>query len=305
MPESPHRSTDTARTLTEPNAPLPGPGLQRSLSQKQLRRATRTRKIFALGTSFFFLLSVIFLILVEVGNTFNKDVARDTYFIKLDLSNIVPTSYPDAVLLNSIAQTLGLHDFYQVGLWNFCEGYNGAGITHCSKPKALYWFNPVEILLNELLAGATIAIPEDALKYLDIVETVSHWMFGLFLTGACMACVMIFITPLSVYTRWATLPIAIFSFVTALFITVATVLASAMFIIFKNALGSISELNLGAEIGKRMFAFMWIASVAAILATLVQTGLCCCCASRRDVRRGKKTGSKKAYTMTDMEKGTP
>jgi len=26
--------------------------------------------------------------------------------------------------LNSIARSLGLHDFYQVGLWNYCEGYN-------------------------------------------------------------------------------------------------------------------------------------------------------------------------------------
>lgn len=27
-------------------------------------------------------------------------------------------------LSNSIARTLGLHDFYQVGLWNYCEGYD-------------------------------------------------------------------------------------------------------------------------------------------------------------------------------------
>ena len=30
---------------------------------------------------------------------------------------------PNASLINSIAQSIGLHDFYQVGLWNFCEGY--------------------------------------------------------------------------------------------------------------------------------------------------------------------------------------
>jgi hypothetical protein len=59
------------------------------------------------------------------------------------------------VLVNSIAQTLGLRDFYQVGLWNYCEGYKNIGVTHCSKPKTLYSFNPVEILLSELLAGAS------------------------------------------------------------------------------------------------------------------------------------------------------
>lgn len=48
---------------------------------------------------------------------------RDLYFFKLDLTDILPLSVPNATLINSIARTLGLHDFYQVGLWNFCEGY--------------------------------------------------------------------------------------------------------------------------------------------------------------------------------------
>jgi hypothetical protein len=67
----------------------------------------------------------------------------------------VPSSVPNFRLLNTIAQTLGLHDFYQVGLWGFCEGYKNEGVTFCSKPQTLYWFNPVEILRNELLAGAS------------------------------------------------------------------------------------------------------------------------------------------------------
>lgn len=48
---------------------------------------------------------------------------RSLYFFKLDLADIIPTSVPNASLINSIAQTIGLHDFYQVGLWNFCEGF--------------------------------------------------------------------------------------------------------------------------------------------------------------------------------------
>jgi hypothetical protein len=105
--------------------------------------------------SFLYLIAWIFLLLVVIGNIANKPVLRSTYFLYLDLSNIIPVSVPNAVLINSIAQTIGLHDFYQVGLWNFCEGYNGDGITHCSKPETLYAFNPVEIILNELLSGAS------------------------------------------------------------------------------------------------------------------------------------------------------
>lgn len=75
--------------------------------------------------------------------------------MKIDLSNIIPLSVPNARFINSIARSIGLHDFYQVGLWNFCEGYNDEGITFCSKPETLYWFNPIEIILSELLAGAS------------------------------------------------------------------------------------------------------------------------------------------------------
>lgn len=105
--------------------------------------------------SLLYLLAWIFLVLVEVGNVANRPVLRDTYFLKLDLSNIIPLSVPNAVFINSIARSIGLHDFYQVGLWNFCEGYDNTGITGCSKPEVLYWFDPVRILVNELLSGAT------------------------------------------------------------------------------------------------------------------------------------------------------
>ena len=124
-------------------------------STVNIKRATRIRITWTLVSSFLFLITVIFLILVEVGNTSGSSIRASIYFIKLDLSQIIPASVPNAVLINSIARTIGLHDFYQVGLWNFCEGYTSDGITNCSKPKLLYWFDPVQIILSELLAGAT------------------------------------------------------------------------------------------------------------------------------------------------------
>jgi len=115
----------------------------------------RTRQIFAYVSSFFLIITVVFMILVEVGNTKVGRVLSSIYFLRLDLSDIVPVSVPNAVLINTIAQSIGLHDYYQFGLWNFCEGYVSKGITDCSAVQTLYWFNPVEILLDELLAGAT------------------------------------------------------------------------------------------------------------------------------------------------------
>jgi hypothetical protein len=146
-------SDDTAVTSTAPATASDVPTIE--LSKQQIKRATRTRKTWALLTSFFLFVALVFLILIEIANTYNKNIINDWYFIRLDLSNVVPSSVPNFALINTIAQTLGLHDFYQVGLWGFCEGYSGEGVTHCSEPRTLYWFNPVEILRNELLAGAS------------------------------------------------------------------------------------------------------------------------------------------------------
>lgn len=124
-------------------------------SHHTTKAATRTRLTFSLLSSLLFLIALVFLILVEVGNTSSHHaVVGSIYFLKLDLSHIIPQAVPQATLINSIARTLGLHDFYQVGLWNYCEGY-GSAISNCSKPKTLYWFNPVQIILSELLSGAT------------------------------------------------------------------------------------------------------------------------------------------------------
>lgn len=267
------------------------------LSKAQIKRATRTRKTWALLTSFFLFVTVVFLILVEIGGVKNRSVIRDWYFIRIDVSNIIPASVPNFALINTIAQTLGLHDFYQVGLWGFCEGYVNEGVTYCSPPKTLYWFDPVAILSSELIAGASINLPSDINDILDLIKIVSRVMFGFFLTSACLSFVLIFLMPISIISRWWTLPVAILTFINALLCTVASVIATVMFVIFRNVISSVRELNISSSIGNYLFGFMWTASAFAIFAWLVQTGLCCCCASRRDVRTGRKRGSEKAYQM--------
>lgn len=130
-------------------------------------------------------------------------------------------------------------------------------------------------------------------------------MFGFFLTSNILSFVLIFVVPFSVYTRWLALPIAILTFTNALLCTAASVIATVMFVIFRNVIGSVAELNISAELGSFMFGWMWTASAFAIFSWLVQTGLCCCCASRRDVKTGRKRGNEKAYSVNGaMGNGT-
>jgi hypothetical protein len=83
---------------------------QRKCSHKPLRTFASTCHLIAL----------IFLILVIIGNLKSRPVLRSTYFIKIGLANLIPLSVPNAQLIDSITRSIGLHDFYQVGLWNLC-----------------------------------------------------------------------------------------------------------------------------------------------------------------------------------------
>ena len=291
-----------------------------------LKKATKTRKHAVLLASICFFISVIFLILVCVasnfcgshcintrqtliGNIRKLPVIRNTWFFKLDLTNIIPASIDGLSLMNSLARSLGLHDFYQVGLWGFCEGYNDEGITKCSSPKTLWWFNPVEIILNELLPGATVALPSDINDILRLIRIASNVMFGSFLTGVCMNFISIFVAPLAVYSRWWSFPIIIWTFIAALLTTLGAVIATVMFIIFRNVITSQAGLNIGASVGTQMFAFMWVSAAFSLFGFIIHLGLACCCASRRDVRTGRKRGSKAAYRAdagaTDEKRPAP
>jgi len=250
-------------------------------------RTHLTRNV-SIISSFLFFVAVLFLLLVDIGSVRATPTLSSIYFLRLDLSQIVPASIPNAVFLNTLAQSIGLHDYYQVGLWDFCEGYVGQGITTCSKPETLYWFDPVSIILNELLAGATIAIPTQIVTYLKILKVASQVMFGLFLTGLLLNFVMCITIPLSLRNGWAQCFMTIFSLLAALCTIIASLIATAIFVILQKAVTSFSELNIGAKLGIKMFVFMWIASACTLLAWFLQTSVCCCCRKRRRREHPKK-----------------
>lgn len=253
-----------------------------------------------------YLIALVFLILVEIGSINNDPVIRDTYFLKISLANIIPASVPNAIFINTIAQSIGLHDFYQVGLWNFCEGFDGEGITYCSPTETLYWFNPVEIILNELLAGASITLPTDVIDVLRLVQLASAWMFASFLVGSILTFICIFITPLgfSSQPRWQhkarriflrQLPITILAFGSLLFTAAGSLIATIMFVIFRDQFSGAADLNIRAELGTPMLAFMWTATALNMVGFFIQIGTCCgvcCCTGRRKaVRKSQMSGT--------------
>ncbi|RYP46767.1 hypothetical protein DL768_007056 [Monosporascus sp. mg162] len=242
--------------------------------QATLKRGTRARRIW----------------IVEVGNTGGGPIRDEIYFFKLDMSDIIVKALPPGqlVLTNSIARTLGLHDFYQVGLWSFCEGYADSGITYCSEPSPTFWFNPVEVLLNELLAGASIALPSQVNDVLTILRIASHIMFGFFLSSAALNFILMVAAPVVVYSRIWSGPFSILALISTILVLVASCLGTAMSFVFQFAMNSQPDLNVHVEVGMKMLGFMWVATGFTLLAFVIHAGLCCCCTSRRDIKTGRR-----------------
>lgn len=251
-------------------------------------------------------MAVVFLILVEIGNINGDAVIRDTYFLKINLANVIPESVPNAMLINTIAQSIGLHDFYQVGLWNYCAGYNGQGITYCSPHQTAYWFNPVEIIMSELLVGASIALPSDVVTVLHIVHIASTWMFACFLVGICLSFLCMLFAPMafSKKPRWShkakriflrSLPVTILTFATLLFITAGALIATVMFVIFRNTFAGAADFNIQAKLGPEMLAFEWVAVAMTLIGFIMQIGTCCgvCCCT------GKRRAMKRQSQLTE------
>lgn len=232
----------------------------------------------------FYFITIPFLILVSIGNTHINGILNDIYFFKLDVSQIIPISVANSQLLNSVARSLGLHDFYSVGLWNYCEGYLDEGVTHCSTPKTLYWFNPVEVLVSQLLAGASIALPTQVTAILKLLQLGSQIMYAFFTAGLVLNFVLMLASPLVLKTRWFSLAISLLGAVSAILVTVAAIIATVISFAAKIALTAQDELNISANVGYKMFGFMWVAAVLTDLAFILHSAMGCCCKPDRKNR---------------------
>jgi hypothetical protein len=168
---------------------------------------------------------------------------------------------------------------------------------------------------NAWLTSTAVALPIDITQALAIARVASHWMFGLFLVGAILSFIGIFLTPLAVSSRppqsvssdplvnetvhphhrstfilLRSLPMLVFTFLTALTTIVASIVATVMFTIFRSVfMNNEVDLNIKAYLGTRMLAFMWIASALTLIGFIVQVASCCCaCCGGRKARRELK-----------------
>lgn len=131
--------------------------------------------------------------------------------------------------------------------------------------------------MSELLAGAQIALPSEAITVLTILRIGSQIMYGCFMASICVNTVLVFLSPLVIRTRWWSLVLSILAALAAIVVSLATIIATVITFAAKIALTAQDQLNIKAYVGTKMFAFMWIATVCTDVAFLLHAAMGCCC----------------------------
>ena len=75
----------------------------------------------------------------------------------------------------------------------------------------------------------------------------------------------------------------------------SSAIATAIAVTVKAQVAAHPEIGIGVTVGARMQGLMWAALGLLTVSFGVQICLCCCCASRRDVKSGRRAGSREAY----------
>ncbi|CAK7227382.1 hypothetical protein SBRCBS47491_006550 [Sporothrix bragantina] len=264
-------------------------------SPKQIWIATRARRYLIGVCCALYLVATILLIVAQTGSTSSKRPSTDIFLFRFNLSVLFDESYgsnynlADLALSDAKIESLGLHNYYQVGFWGYCVGDTPFEFTFCSRPRAFYWFNPVAILLSEMLNTSSLTMPVRVQTVLNILRVVSGVMFGTCFVGVILAGVLIFASPLAIITRWLSLPIGILAAATAMCLFIGSGLAMTMALAYRLAGSAINQINILVTVGDNMFGLVWAATALSFIGLVLHAILGFCGPSIRDVRTGRQT----------------
>ncbi|KAJ5959899.1 Actin cortical patch SUR7/pH-response regulator PalI [Penicillium vulpinum] len=279
--------------------------------------------------------SLICIIMVGLGCTkASSDTLNDLYFIRLDLSNIstgtaitseVENRLKDAHITSVTAEEISatiktfqddanIADFYDIGLWGYCEGNSTKGketVSSCTEPKAQFYFNPSSVLgMSESQLEKQLG--DGLKKTMNVYKAVSKWMFIAYLVAFIATCVQILVGIFAIFSRWGSCVTTIVSIVSFLFTLGASLTSTIMFSIAKGTLGSALDVyGVDVDMGKNIYIATWFAVAFSLGATIFWMFSTCCCSGRspyshKDRRnRNSVTAEKAPYTYEPIGAAHP
>jgi hypothetical protein len=264
----------------------------------------------------------------------SSSTLNNLYFMRVDLQNITGSGTKTATEIEDILSEYGitsvnssavsdvleklqadstLKDFYDIGLWGYCEGdisNSTSNTTSCSNPKSEYYFNPLDVwgLDNDAVKDE---LPSDYTKVMKIYKAVSKWMFIAYVIAFAMTIIEIVVGIFAICSRWGSCVTTLFAVLAFLFTTAAAITSTVLFSVIKSTAGNLLKAyGITFSMGKNIYAATWLAVAFSLAGTLFWLFSVCCCSGRspynhRNRDRGSRgiTAEKAPYTYEPLGAG--
>ncbi|KAF4221247.1 hypothetical protein CNMCM8980_003281 [Aspergillus fumigatiaffinis] len=256
--------------------------------------------------------SLVCIIMVGLGCTkSSSSTLNNLYFFRADLQNLTTSSSVTSAVssalesagvdvsssdlanaLDEAQKQLKIKDFYDIGLWGYCDGDVTSGnykTQNCSKPKAEFYFNPITIWqLND--TGVEDVLPDDLSKALNVYKNVSKWMFIAYIVAFVATIVELVVGLFAICSRWGSCVTSLVSAVSFLFITAASVTSTALFTVLKGTFNAaLKDYGIKGYMGKNIYVATWLAVAFSLAGSLFWIISSCCCSGRSPYHGSSKT----------------
>ncbi|CAN9117510.1 unnamed protein product [Alternaria alternata] len=254
------------------------------------------------------LASLICFVIVMLGQTpwsGNKAPAtalgRDLYFFKANTGNITddPNTFADKIpegitpdaakeFLDALKGKLSskeLKDFYQVGLFSYCEGDKDAEsgketITYCSARKFQFHFDPLAIWqMNNTNIQEVLGDKYDS--GMNAYKKAAGWMNWAFVITLVLTAVEFVVGFFAIFSRWGSLVTTVISTAQTIFAILAAATATAIYGTITGVFKTVLEpYNIGSSMGSQMLSVLWLAVAFSIGSGFFWLISVCCCSGK-------------------------
>ncbi|KAJ8102755.1 actin cortical patch SUR7/pH-response regulator pali [Lipomyces tetrasporus] len=247
------------------------------------------RNCFILSFPYVFTIAALVLsIFVIIGNLQDHGILSKLYFMRLNTQDLSITVESTTIAATAIDPSFP--DFYQVGLWNYCQGTISGDVytvTNCTTPHGLFYFNPISVIEERLGISEIQNVPSQVDDALNAVRVVSYVMIILYCVSAIFAAMEFIAGFFSFHSRGGSFCTLIISLLALACIVVSTALATALYYVEARAFNDAnSTLGTTASTNTTTFGIAWGAAAAAILATIFWF-FSICCGSTRSSRKNE------------------
>lgn len=253
--------------------------------------------------------AVALTIVMLLGSTKQAPGLKDVYYMRIDVSNITDTPIEglnDATggfasqVINDVIDQLGISDVYDAGVSGYCEGEVKDGdykLDKCHTGDLPYWFDLQTIIENQIKAGIKFKLPDDVKDYEKILKTASKAMWVCYVIGVVVCGLTIFIGLFSFHSRIASFCTALVSFVGFLAIMVASALGTGIYKTYSHYFNEeVNKYGIKASLNSKALAITWVATAAALWATVWWViSICCGHTARRNRIRGSDYEEKEPF----------